>query len=826
MNLLRNKIRHFQKELGLAPSISDQHIGLRAHLGDGVYLLENGDLGSTFHLSGIADESLTENQLTEAVSPIHKFISEMVKGIPSIKADSSTVIQIICSQRALSYTAQNDANSKSAGLIYAEEQSLAPSLVARQFYLCVRWTPPRRTWFKVRPYPLRDELGQSKDLFLREIRNKMLESSLKLSPLSPEELLSYFNSVIMRGKTPTFSLGEEKLSSLHENIINDPCKGTSDGFDFKDGNIRVFTFSELPTHFSLGRIRTLMDLLPVQSFDLVWTLSHGFYRCGVSHTIKKMFFSQGPAHQKIFQDLLSFEEDIHTQNPAACFSLRLIAYDVDNDLESKIISSSIQATGIPLIREAQIATHLIATSLPMNCQPISHKIVGRCRFVHLNRALTFAPLYTAASDRNALRLWSSRAGLPTRFDIFNKGGNNHLCVLGNSESGKSCLMSQFLLEFLWRFNDGIIRIIDKKSSYGKVADLFQGKVIAFSETYLKENPYSPFSYESWDEDDVLLTVVFIQSAIEKVNPGIALSGLHTELLSEAVKLCAIEHERNKTRVGIGDLDPHFTWIDIQKKLPVVAEKKDSNRELAIKALKELRALTVSFDKGGQFSFLFCAHEKKESRTDNCKLVVYDLDGISDPRLQVIAAQLAFLKVARDLKKIDLQTRKLIVFEELGVLVRGDSKESSEIATRFMRNIVKTARKIGAQAVGISNELSDFTDTDGGKAFWQIATQKLFLPQSDAGKENIKSLEGELSAADIDIIRDLYIKKGYFSQGYLLSKPTDFKGSFLIPLSPMMNALVTTNNKEEALYRSLRDKNLTPEQALEQMAANHPYGRNL
>lgn len=830
INLLQSKRQNLKREIALPPSISDQHIGLRTHLGDSIFLLENGDLGTVFRIKAISDEHLTEGQLSEAMSSIHKFVAEMIKGVPSITADSSTVVQIICSQREVTEFKHHSDSSRetSAGeLIRNEEVSLVHSgLVDREFYLCIRWTPPaKKVLFTLKPFSIKDDLSTKKALFLREIKNKTLESTLQLEPLSSEELLSYINSILLRGKRPSFILGDEAVSSLHQNIVNETCSGTKDGFDFNNGNIRVFTFSELPSHFVLGRIKNLLDLLPLKNFELVWTLSHGFYRCGISHTIKKMFFSQGPSYQRIFKDLLSFEEDINNQNPAGCFSLRLISYDLNDDLESKIISSSIQATGIPLLREAEIGPHLIATSLPMNCPSQAHKIPGRCRFVLLDRALTFAPLYTSSFDQNARRIWSSRSGLPTSFDIFNKGGNNHLCILGNSESGKSCLMSQFLLEFMWRYEDGIIRIIDRKTSYGKISDLFKGKIISFNESFLKENPYSPFSYDSWDEDDVLLTVVFIQNAIEKVNPGIKLSGLQTEILSEAIKLCALDHERNKKR-ALGEVDPHFTWIDIQKKLPVVAEKKDTNKDLAIKALDELRSLTVSFDKGGQFSFLFCAHEKQTIKTDGCKLAVYDLDGISDPRLQIIAAQLAFLKIARDLKKIDRRTRKLIVFEELGVLVRGDSQESSDIATRFMRNIVKTARKIGAQAVGLTNELADFTETDGGKAFWQIATQKLFLPQSDAEKERIKTLEGELSLADIDIIQDLHIKKGFYSQGYLLSKPTDFKGSFLIPLSPMMNALVTTNNKEEALYKSLRENGLSVEDALDEMASKYPYGAGL
>ena len=209
------------------------------------------------------------------------------------------------------------------------------------------------------------------------------------------------------------------------------------------------------------------------------------------------------------------------------------------------------------------------------------------------------------------------------------------------------------------------------------------------------------------------------------------------------------------------------------------------------------------------------------------MVIYDLDGIADPRLQVIASQLAFLKISRDLKRLDRKVRKLIVFEELGVMVAGDTPQAGEIATRFIRNAVKTARKIGAQCIGVSNELDDYTETAGGRTFFKVSPQRLFLPQSAATKTEIQEkLSKELSQADIDIIKSLHIRKGHYSQGYLISENTNYKGSFLIPLSPIMNAIVTTTAGEEQLYDQLRKKGLGVREALEEMAKNHPYGVGL
>ena len=121
-------------------------------------------------------------------------------------------------------------------------------------------------------------------------------------------------------------------------------------------------------------------------------------------------------------------------------------------------------------------------------------------------------------------------------------------------------------------------------------------------------------------------------------------------------------------------------------------------------------------------------------------------------------------------------------------------------------------------------MDDFIRSEAGKTFWKIATQKLFLPQSDAAKQDIETELGkELSPADIDIIKDLVIKKGFYSQAYLISQKMKFKGSFLIPLSALMFAIVSTDPNIEQIYNRLREQGMPPALAIETMARDYPFG---
>ena len=839
------KIKEKKKELSLPFSFAERHVGLRHYLGDGVFLCENGDLAICYPIEGVTDEILTETELIEAFTPLSKFLQGIIKGIPTCRNDGSTVVQIICSTRMQINSPTPPVefvNSDAGSLILAEEKYLLSTEVRkRSFFLSVRWTRPKIFSFReelrhifsgisLQNKKTIERLSVDKEKFLTELKYKQIEAGIKLRPLSSRRVISYYSSVLNQGKPIPYELEDDETSFFQQKIITSRLRGFSKGIQSENGAMtRVFALLELPPFFALGRMRLLLDQIPVKNFDIAWCVSHGSKATNTDFLLKKMFFSQGPSHQKIYRDLVSFENDIDTRNPMVKMSCRIVVHETSEELKSQILSSCIDIINAPAICEDEIAPHLIATSLPMNCSKEDNDIIGRHKTLLLDRALMFAPLYTSSTNENGLRHWISRSGEPIKLDIFGSGGNNHLSVLGNSESGKSCLLSQFNIEFLARFHDGVIRIVDRKTSYRKISDLFGGKIIEFSESYLRQNPYSPFANKDWDEDDVQSTVAFIGNAILQLNPEAVLTGLHTEILGEAMKLAINDHQRNQEySLQTGDsVDPHPTWIDISKKLPTAAGNKGSSKDLIHQALEEIRRWTVSFNATGQFGFLFCSHEEHEHTSDAARIVIYDLDGIPDQRLQIMASQLAFLKISRDLKRLSRKTRKLIVFEELGVMVAGDSPQAGEIATRFVRNIVKTARKIGAQCIGVSNELEDFTNTAGGKTFFKVSPQRLFLPQSAATKTEIEEkLAKDLSWADIDIIKSLHIKKGHYSQGYLISENSSFKGSFLIPLSPMMNSIVTTSANEEFYYDSLRKKGVEVHQALEQMAKNHPYGEGL
>ncbi len=312
-----------------------------------------------------------------------------------------------------------------------------------------------------------------------------------------------------------------------------------------------------------------------------------------------------------------------------------------------------------------------------------------------------------------------------------------------------------------------------------------------------------------------------------------MSSLHTEILRDALKI-AFNNQLMSMRYSTsgagdaGDIDPHPIWPNVLAALPVAANLKDeAGIKGAERAREDLAAWSVSLGESGQYGFLFSRHERKETATANTRFLVYDLDGIPDPVLQLLAGQMAFLKISRDLSRLPRSTPKLVVFEELGMLLHGDGA-AQKLNEEFIQNVVKTCRKLNAQAVSLTNGVSDYADKPAGRTLWTIATQKVFLPLgSSMVTELTEKFPGEFDEAEIQILQSLEInRKLKRSEIYVRSQNSDapYRGTMLSPLSPVMDALVTTSGSQIELYQRLRGEGKSAADALSYMIENYPYGK--
>jgi len=815
----------YLKQIDLPDSFAEAHIHLREDLGDNVMLLSNGDLGVVYEVEGIYDEPLTEDGLESEAYDYQKFLRNLVCGYPAFLNPKNVVVQFILNQREITKCPENSYSSLPVGKFLGSEEAkiFELGLLKKKFFICVRYTHYKDKShvfgaFKNLKENTKKDLENAKKDFLSFIgyAEEQFQLCRKIKRLKAIEIIEIIEDSLFAGES------KDKLffdkDNISKGIFNDEIKIEGSKIFLNGKESRVFVFSHFPDSMRLGDIKTFVRALPISKFDLVWCFSNGSNEVGQDINFPLAWFSKGAGKRKTFDNLDSFKNTVEPQNPYGKLSIRLIAYDIkDASVVNHIQTIAMDILGGRMVEEKQIPLHMYASSLPLGCLKEANKIKGRYRTSTLDESMTFLPVFCGPNSDHGKRYWISREGTPVKFDLFAGDGNKMMTVLGRSGAGKSVFMAQIIMEFLERFPEGIVRVIDRKTSYTKIADLFGGKVIAFSEEALRSKPYSPFALESWDADDISRIFTLIWSAIVQKNKNVSVTSLHQEILIDSIKMAFNIQEQNISykKMNPGEEIPrHPTFMDVLSYIPKIAHSKGilSSKEAA----EDLAAWTISLQETGQYGFLFSTEEQAEE-VSSSQFLVYDLDGIPDDVLRLLSAQMAFGKISRDLAKYPKTTPKLLIFEELGMLLLGEDEQTQKANSNFIQNIFKTCRKYGAQGIALTNEVRDFSEKEAGRAVWSQATQKIFLPLSRDLINNLKnSFPGEFNEADLDIFGSLTLEKHLTRSSIYIKSSNElcpFVGSVFSPLSPAMEAVVSTSPSIVARYEGLLKEERTSWEAI-------------
>lgn len=833
--------------INLEDSFSEAHLDIREHLDDGIFYLKDGDLGTVYQFDGIYDEPLTNDDLMDQFLNFFK-VFRCIGSIPSSSNNKNVVIQIICSQRRIKCVpAQKYKQSeRPEGLIIQSDQDSLFEHIAfieRYFYLSIRYKPIEkikeesflnrtRNWIKKTPnldiQQQESYLKEQLDIFKQALIffESQFNLEFKIKRFNFQETIQFIQNLLEKNHSATIFPSEY---NVHENIRSCKVEDHGDHLMVNENKIECYYLEQLPSEFNLGRFRYFMDQCPVEEWDIIWGLSD-IDKTYPSFLMAKEGWYGRQKNQTIFKKFEQFKENVDSLHPHAVQSVRIICYNPPKNISGPLQSVALDSLGSSLKQEKQILMHMYASSFPMNLRSEFNRIKARYKRVRIENTLCFLPIYTGPQKNAGVRWLCSRINTPTKIDLFAGSGNKMSTVLGMSRAGKSVFLGQLYLEFLDRFPDGIIRIIDKKTSSQKLADLLDSRIIRFNESEMKEKIYSPFAIDEWDEDDMESLYLLISTCLMQKNPDCNFNALHSEILKESLKLAYNLQKMNIDEATSKEqIDPHPVWPDILAQMPMAIKNLGSSgiQDGLEQAKNDLAKWSVSLYPTGQYGFIFSKHEKSIEQNPD-RLLVYDLDRIEDPVLQQLAAMMAFLKISRDLRKRPIQSPKLIIFEEFGMLLIGDERVQ-KLNNEFIQNIVKTCAKYQAQAISITNNVADYSQYPAGKTIWENATQKIFLPLGNLYPNAYKAWKDEFNEAEWQIIKSLKIEARHKrSSVYVQSNNAiaPYRGSFYVPLTPSMDALTTTSAPQLGLYKQLREDGLKPHEALNKMASDYPYGENL
>jgi type IV secretory pathway VirB4 component len=217
------------------------------------------------------------------------------------------------------------------------------------------------------------------------------------------------------------------------------------------------------------------------------------------------------------------------------------------------------------------------------------------------------------------------------------------------------------------------------------------------------------------------------------------------------------------------------------------------------------------------------------------MIVYDLDEINDDVLKYIAAYLAFIRTAKDFKKISLKITKLFNIDEFGIFCL-KSEGSKDVAVQQIQIIIKTCAKLNVCANAVTNNIEDFTKTDAGRVWWDQSKVKVFLPMGGDMVAKAKKSWGDIySPGEWQIIESLEKEPQYNRSGvFVVSKneESSYLGSFYNILTPIRDALNTSSPNQLDFYKKRKNEILKqgkfgPKEVyllLNEMANEMPFGR--
>ena len=411
------------------------------------------------------------------------------------------------------------------------------------------------------------------------------------------------------------------------------------------------------------------------------------------------------------------------------------------------------------------------------------------------------------------------------FDLYDSNIAPNVLISGVSGAGKSYLMC-YLITMLNRGHystlaDGrvverqpITFIFDKGMTgqpcgFEKVAKLFGGKVYeatpsrAPAMNFLARLGGLAAERQSDDYKDLLdmcADVICDMAADGQNAPDRLERGSVIESLVEAHRI-----------YRSGPMRREFILSDVVSVLR--APKRVDETEDSARRRQRISLLIADYYGEGTYARFF---DRPGSLKLKERFIVFDLKALSrNPDLQRVFLKIAMVwadTVMNDPSELD--TRKVLVFDEAHELIGKTSSNTIETAFRLYR-------KRKGIVIAASQSGEDFYVGSGGQAIVQNSAHKIFLRQ-DPNKFHLTAEAFNLTPQQSDVIMRLRTVKGVESQFYLLSDIGE--GALVLPVEPAFYWVSTNNGDDNQLFQDVLTRhNDDFSKALEEVVNVAPYG---
>lgn len=439
----------------------------------------------------------------------------------------------------------------------------------------------------------------------------------------------------------------------------------------------------------------------------------------------------------------------------------------------------------------------------------SHR-AGHRRTPLTDNAADFIPIYQGSpGDSKPAFLATTRQGEPLRIDLADPRRTNWNCtVFGGSGGGKSFLVLSLATSTMLGQGSPLI-VIDvggkELGSYYRLATLVGGDFVGLSLDGANcINPfYSRADLLTTDEgapsnapNELKLSFLIAITKLLVADPGAPqLTRIEEAVLSRAIEA---------TYQRIGDSRPPI-FTDLALELEVYRGDKEDVTS-ARRFAKTLRAVI-----DGPFGKLINQQSRVSIRSP---FVVFDLKGLEN--LGDIASVILLIVSAFVWNMIARPRQELawIVYDECWKLLL------NQIAAALQSELYRTARKLKAGVISVTQKLEDFLAAPASKAILSNTTSTFLLKHKD-GHQAVADLLS-MNEREQEIFKGLTAEKGHYSEFFLKQENGSVVGRYAP--SPFEYWLNTTDAKdrelEEQVLLQVRGNRLA---ALRRLAAEYPHG---
>ena len=353
-------------------------------------------------------------------------------------------------------------------------------------------------------------------------------------------------------------------------------------------------------------------------------------------------------------------------------------------------------------------------------------------------------------------------------DIFsNKYTNANMCVLGSSGSGKSYFIK---LSIIRQYFCGINQyVFDPESEYTSIAQKFDGVVIDFKSGKTRYNIFS-FNYFEIEMSDFLN--VKIQKILDFLNYVIDFTDFQRQVMYQCIKNAyfkkGINEEKENVYEKLGDNDKIYIHkkiksgdkiINFEDVFKEINEYIKMQKKINKQQKEEINRLKTKFKLEilEKLNFL----NNKSSNNLNNNLIVFNFSNI-DSNISALLVRyfldLIYSKLKYDTMQLEKQqaNKSVIYIDEVWKYI---STYNEYKLDEYIFMLYKTIRKLNASIITITQDISDFFETNKGSYGKSILNNCAFRIFFKLNFSDTTMLQ-QIGVLDLDKTRQLYrLNKG-------------------------------------------------------------------